>query len=188
MYDVPGPEELRELRLKAGLTQTELAKRAEVSQPLVARIESGDVDPRASTLKKILLALREDTKGEGLSARDVMKSPVVHVRPNGTLSNASKIMEEHGFSQLPVISDGIQIGSISERSVIEELTKERDFSLVSSKSVSQVMSHGFPTISPDTDIGTLSRLIGTHPAVLVVEMGKVEGIITRADLLKFAER
>jgi len=187
MYNVPGPRELRELRLKAGLTQMELAKRAGISQPLVARIESGDVDLRASTLRKILQVLQADSKG-GLCARDVMKSPVLHIRPDEIISNASKIMESHGFSQLPVIDDGVQIGSISEARIIEELTKERDFSTVPSKGVSQVMSHGFPTISPDTDLETLSRLIGTHPAVIVVERGKVSGIITRADLLKFAEK
>ncbi|MEE9593895.1 MAG: CBS domain-containing protein [Candidatus Hydrothermarchaeales archaeon] len=187
MYDIPGHEELRELRLKAGLTQTELAKRAGISQPLVARIESGDIDLRASTLRKILQALQEGSKG-GLSARDVMSFPVLHVKPEDIISDASKIMEEHGFSQLPVIDNGVQVGSISEVRIVEELAKERDFSLVSSKSVSQVMSHGFPTISPNTGLETLSRLVGTHTAVLVVERGMASGIITRADLLKFAEK
>ena len=36
---------VREARLRAGLTQRALASRAGVSQPLVARIESGKVQP-----------------------------------------------------------------------------------------------------------------------------------------------
>jgi transcriptional regulator with XRE-family HTH domain len=36
---------VREARLRAGLTQRVLASRAGVSQPLVARIESGKVEP-----------------------------------------------------------------------------------------------------------------------------------------------
>jgi transcriptional regulator with XRE-family HTH domain len=36
---------VREARRRAGLSQRALAARAGVSQPLVARIESGDVDP-----------------------------------------------------------------------------------------------------------------------------------------------
>ncbi len=188
MYELPGPQELRNLRLKSGLTQAELARKVGISQPLVARIESGDIDPRASTLRRILFVLQGSDKGKGLCARDMMKSPVIHVRPDDTISDASKIMEEHGFSQLPVIRDGVQIGSISETSIVEELTKARDFSRISIKSVSQAMVDGFPTISPETALETVSRIIGTHPAVLVVEKGKVAGIITRADLMRLAER
>ncbi len=188
MFEIPEPHELRELRLEAGLTQTELANRAGISQSLIARIESGDVDPRTSTLGKILQALHEFTNGEGLRAKDVMKSPVLHVTPDDIISNASKVLEAHGFSQLPVISDGVQVGSISEERIIEELSKEKDFSVVSSKRVSEITSHGLPTISPETDLKTLSKLVGSHSAVLVVDKGKVSGIVTRADLLKFAEK
>ena len=48
---IPTPEELRTRREALGLKQTELAKRAGISQSMVARIEAGNVDPRVSTLK-----------------------------------------------------------------------------------------------------------------------------------------
>ncbi|HIQ55845.1 MAG TPA: helix-turn-helix domain-containing protein, partial [Pyrodictium sp.] len=51
---IPTPEELRKLRLKAKLTQRELAKRAGVSQSLIARLERGQVNVRLSTLQRIL--------------------------------------------------------------------------------------------------------------------------------------
>ncbi|MFZ8855537.1 MAG: helix-turn-helix domain-containing protein, partial [Thermofilaceae archaeon] len=54
---IPTPEELRMLRLKAGLTQAEVARRAGVSQSLIARIESGNVNPRVSTLMRIYQAI-----------------------------------------------------------------------------------------------------------------------------------
>ncbi len=40
---LPTPEGLKKRRNELGLTQSDLAKRAGVSQPLIARIESGDV-------------------------------------------------------------------------------------------------------------------------------------------------
>jgi len=43
---LPTPEELKKRRTNLNLTQNELARLAGVSQPLIARIESGDVDPR----------------------------------------------------------------------------------------------------------------------------------------------
>jgi transcriptional regulator with XRE-family HTH domain len=52
---------LREARRRAGMTQRELAGRAGVAQPAVARIESGSVIPRVDTLERLLAAC-----GQGL--------------------------------------------------------------------------------------------------------------------------
>jgi len=59
---LPTPEDLKKMRLELSLTQHDLATRAGVSQPLIARIESGDVDPRLSTLRKIFNALMQQKR------------------------------------------------------------------------------------------------------------------------------
>ena len=43
-----------EARKKSGLTQRELAKKANIKQPVIARLESRARSPRVSTLMKIL--------------------------------------------------------------------------------------------------------------------------------------
>ena len=50
---------VEDIRLKAGLTQTQLAKKAGVSQPMIARLERGDQDrvPTLSTINKVFKAL-----------------------------------------------------------------------------------------------------------------------------------
>ena len=60
----PSPEEIKALRKKAKLTQQELAEKAGVSQSLIARIESGTVNPRLSTLIRIMKALEEYVESE----------------------------------------------------------------------------------------------------------------------------
>ncbi len=47
---------LRTARLRAGLTQRALARRAGTSQSVVARIESGHTDPGVETLRGLLEA------------------------------------------------------------------------------------------------------------------------------------
>lgn len=47
---------VREARLRAGLTQRALASRAGVSQPLVARIESGKVEPSFERVLELVRA------------------------------------------------------------------------------------------------------------------------------------
>jgi transcriptional regulator with XRE-family HTH domain len=47
---------LRAARQRAGLTQRELARRADTSQSVVARIEQGRTDPSTATLARLLAA------------------------------------------------------------------------------------------------------------------------------------
>lgn len=45
------------LRLRKGWSQAELARQAETSQPYIARLERGQVDPQVGTVKKLARAL-----------------------------------------------------------------------------------------------------------------------------------
>ena len=47
---------IRRSRRAAGLTQAELARRAEVSQPVIARLEREGANPRLGTLEKVIAA------------------------------------------------------------------------------------------------------------------------------------
>jgi predicted transcriptional regulator len=184
MFELPIPEDLKKFRLKVGLTQTKLARRAGVSQSLIARIEAGDIDPRLSTLRKILTALKAKEITPGLCARDIMKYPVVHAKPEDTMAGASRLMEENDFSQLPVLDNGIQLGSISEAQLVSEIASEKDFTKISNKPLEEFMNDCFPMVSKNLDVATVSKFVEANPAVLVVDKGKVVGIITKTDIIK----
>lgn len=49
--------QVRALRIRKGLTQAELARRAATNQAAIARIEAGGPEPRLSTLERIGRAL-----------------------------------------------------------------------------------------------------------------------------------
>jgi transcriptional regulator with XRE-family HTH domain len=51
---------IKELRIKKGMTQEELADHTELSARTIQRIENGEVDPRAYTLQMIAKALEVD--------------------------------------------------------------------------------------------------------------------------------
>ena len=48
---------LKKARIKAGYTQSQLAKRAFVSSPLVNRVEKGDILPSADTMALMMAAM-----------------------------------------------------------------------------------------------------------------------------------
>ncbi|MCX9012819.1 MAG: CBS domain-containing protein [Candidatus Methanoperedens sp.] len=179
---LPTPNDIKKLRLDLDLTQHELATRAGVSQPLIARIEAGDVDPRLSTLRKIFNAF-DAARKEKVQVVDIMHSPVIHTNSDRSIEEAARLMEEHGFSQMPVIDSGVPVGSISTDQIVRSMT-DQDLRKVSHLLVRNIMGDSFPTISPKTDVNTVSRILEENPAVLVLEKGKVVGMVTKHDIMK----
>jgi len=58
---IPTGKDIKKSRKDNGLTQSKLAERAGVSQPLIARIESNDVDPTIDTLYSVVAALNDSS-------------------------------------------------------------------------------------------------------------------------------
>jgi putative transcriptional regulator len=73
MNDLVPLVKLTELREAKGLTQTQLAKKAMISRPLLANIERGYANPSLKTANKIAGAL-ESTIDEIFFTRKVRKS------------------------------------------------------------------------------------------------------------------
>ncbi|MDR1661220.1 MAG: helix-turn-helix transcriptional regulator [Azoarcus sp.] len=55
-------ESLSTLRLRAGLSQRQLADRAGTSQSYIARIEAGTLDPGTDTVSRLAAAMNVDEK------------------------------------------------------------------------------------------------------------------------------
>jgi len=51
---------LAKLRLRAGLSQADLAEKLETQQPAIARLEKGNIDPTYTTIAKLAAALKVD--------------------------------------------------------------------------------------------------------------------------------
>ncbi len=187
MSRLPTPEELRKMRIKAGLTQKEVARRAKVSQSLIARIERGSIDPRLSTLRKIVKVLEEALEKEGeVMVSIVMTTPVITVFEDDDVRTAAKIMWEKGISQIPVVdSRGRVIGTVYEDSLMKLLLFERRDKILELK-ISEIMDEPLPVLNEDEGITKAMRLLMEgFPAVLVRRGSRVVGIITKSDIIAF---
>jgi predicted transcriptional regulator len=71
MISLNAARALKNARTMAGLTQRELARRADTSQSVVARIESGVTDPSTATLTRLLAAAGFEIRA------DLSPSPVL---------------------------------------------------------------------------------------------------------------
>lgn len=178
---IPSPEELRSRRETLGLRQTEVAKKAGISQSMVARIEAGSVDPRVSTLNKIIAVLNNAGQKK-ITASQIMHVPVLSVSPQAGISQAVEIFEKNNISQLPVIERGVPVGCISESVIVKAIEQQR-LHHMHPFLVKDFMEPGFPTVPPDMDVETVVNILQQNHAVLVLEGRQVKGVITKHDLI-----
>lgn len=175
-------EDIRRLRKILRLTQKELAKRAGVSQSLIARIENKSVDPRLSTVKRIVDALAQDK--EKKTAADVMHSPVITVDVRDSVRAAVDLMKRHNISQMPVLNEKRIIGSIRESTILDSIMKKGSPEKVFLSTVYDAMESRFAMVSSSTPMSdVVYHLSQGEPAVLVVDNDKLVGIITKIDAI-----
>ena len=104
--------------------------------------------------------------------------------PTDKVIKAFELINESGFSQIPVIDHGESVGSVKEAKLMSRLVKDPklfDFT------VEQVMEPGFPVLDERTEIEAVRKYLGDSPAVLVTEYGRIIDIVTRYDILKHAK-
>ncbi len=173
--ELPTPADLRQRRRDLGLTQQQVADAADVSQPLIARIEGDTVDPRLSTVRRIVEVLK-DRESEITRASDLMTSEVVTIESSAEVREAAQLMSDSAYSQLPVVEDGIVVGSISLRDLAPLDDDAR------ATPIGEFMREPFPAVAPDATSGEIKAILEHARAVLVTESGTPVGIITEADL------
>ena len=170
---------IKRLRVEAGLTQKRLAEIVGVSQAHIAKIEQGKVDPRLSTVNRILKALKV---GKEMRCGDIMTKGVLFARPNESVLKASEVMVKNAISQLPVSDRGRVIGTITEESIIRNLRSN-----LADEKVRNVMDPPLPAVQEGSGLDAVRAVLEKSAGVLVMKGGEVIGVITRSDLLKTIE-
>ncbi len=169
--------EIKKIRKNLGLTQTQLSKRANVSQSLIAKIESGKIDPTFTKTKKIFETLNDLGKKEEIKAEEIMNRKIVSVSSSSDIKQSIDKMKKFNISKMPVIDDHKSVGLISESTLLDALMSKK------SKNVDDIMEESPPTVSKKASIQIISNLLRHYPMVLVSDSGKLIGLITKADLL-----
>lgn len=133
--------------------------------------------------EKRLLGFEKMTLGLLVQTKDAGRPNLVAVTPTDLISDALHKMNEHGFSQLPVLDQGRSVGSVREGRLLAKVVKNRE---LLSTPVSEVMDAPFPVVNANVEVERAERYLKTSPALLVEEYSRIIGIVTRYDVLDVA--
>ena len=177
--EIPSGGYLRQWRKTLGLTQAQLAEESGLTQSVIAKVELGTVDPRASTLRRLIAALvRCERPDQPHSVGDIMVEDVAVLAPDDSVQSAVERMVREGISQLPVVSDsGAILGLVSEASLLgADVQRNRP--------VQAVMQMNFAVVNLGVTITEGRRLLVEHEVLLVTDAGVLCGLVSRIDMVR----
>ena len=125
------------------------------------------------------------------TARDIMKSPVITVKEDMSVTDVTKLLTRSHISGVPVVDDdGKLIAMVTNRLIMHfAVSGNAVRNRVADVMSKQLEIYG-PTYSPDTPIGELVEHFAASRInrVLIIEKGRVIGIISRSDIIGEVER
>ena len=177
--EIPSGGYLRQWRKTLGLTQAQLAEESGLTQSVIAKVELGTVDPRASTLRRLIAALvRCERPDQPHSVGDIMVEDVAVLAPDDSVQSAVERMVREGISQLPVVSDsGAILGLVSEASLLGADVQRN-------QPVQAVMQMNFVAVNLGVTITEGRRLLVEHEVLLVTDAGVLCGLVSRIDMVR----
>ena len=126
---------------------------------------------------------------ERLTIRDLVmrkdggSPPLVSIGRDAPAREALALITEYDISQLPVCDENECVGVISESTLMARIIEDP---AVLQKPVSTLMDRALPVVADDIPLPAAGRLLTRqNPAVLVRVDGKLAGIITRYDMVRY---
>jgi len=179
IMEIPSGGYLRQWRKTLGLTQAQLATESGLTQSVIAKVERENVDPRASTLRKMVAALlRSEAPDKPHTVGDIMIEEVAVLAPEDTVQSAIERMVREGISQLPVVAtNGAIMGLVSETSLLRT-DVERD------APVQSVMQMNFEVVNMGISIAEGRRLLEEREVLLITDSGVLCGLVSRIDMVR----
>lgn len=117
------------------------------------------------------------------------KTPVT-IKPDLTVRKALQLMIKKDIGSLVVVKDGVAVGIITERDVTRRSLRLARARGLYDRPVTRFMSRPLVTLPPSTPIWEAFETMVTKKIrrLPIVEQGRLVGIVTERDLLKWVIR
>ncbi|MFX0047629.1 MAG: CBS domain-containing protein [Candidatus Hermodarchaeota archaeon] len=183
MEKLPDFSQIKNLRKRLNISQKELGERLQISQSTISRIENGTMDPPYSKFKVIYEFLENERRSRKRSkkhAEDILTPDIISIKPQSTVKDAVELMTKYNISQIPILEDNQNYGSITSKKIQKYIT---DDPVILNLKVTDIKELPFPEVEKNWNVKDISVLLIKYPAVLVKEDKRFIGIITDSNFL-----
>ncbi len=108
---------------------------------------------------------------------------LVFVHPETPVKEILKVMQDNGYSNIPVLQDRKPVGCIRENRLMSRVLKNPE---LLNATAEKVWDECFPILDAKADISEVTEYLKNSPAILVSDFGRIIDIITRYDLLEYS--
>ena len=122
--------------------------------------------------------------------RDLVGRPhgeraTITVGPGDILTTAHNRLRNAGFSQLPVMEEGILVGVVTEETIIQHVYGKPE---LMSSLVADAMQTAFIKLDKETSVNNLVSMLQVQPYAAIMDGEEFLGLITRSDVLNYLRR
>lgn len=186
MINLPDLSQIKYLRKSLNISQKELGEKLGIPQSTISRIENNTMDPPYTKFKIIFEFLEEQRmlrKRSKNHAEDIMTKDIISITPQSTVKEAVELMTNHNISQIPILENNQNFGSVTSKKIQKHITDNPDILMLT---VMKIKEFAFPEVEKSWNVKDISNLLIKYSAVLVKENQQFVGIITDADFLKLS--
>lgn len=132
---------------------------------------------------------------DNVTVASIMSKNLITLKPDDELSHAELLFKKNKIRHIPVVENGAIIGMLSYTDLlrisfvdaVDDDAEEVDGTVYNLFTMHQVMTKNVITISAETTIKEAAALFlkGEFHALPVVHDGKITGIVTTTDLLRY---
>jgi tRNA nucleotidyltransferase (CCA-adding enzyme) len=148
--------------------------------PGAGSVMLNQINPEA--VRSMIVELLTGNNRSSVQISDLMSFPVFTVSLNTTMGEVADILKEKGCTGIPVVDDEKLVGIISRRD-FRKIKKDSQLAAP----VKAFMNTNVVTIDPGKSPQQAARLMVKHDVgrLPVIENGKIIGIITRSDSMRY---
>lgn len=117
-----------------------------------------------------------------MKVKDIMTKNVAYIKPDSTITEAAKLMQQYNVGSIPVCDQSGVVGVVTDRDiVVRNVIMGADPNVTP---VSNIMTTKIATVSSDTDVEEVSDIMSRNQIrrIPVVDNNTLVGIVALGDL------